>query len=131
VTPVVDRVVDRRDVAGLTLVTLAGELDLACCSTLRRALRPLPSTRMPDLAVDLRAVTFLDCAAVGVLVAAYRAVRASGGCLRLIGPQHGPARLLDLCRLEGVLCVHDSVEAATIPSCATHSGDARAGATTV
>ena len=123
-----DRAVDRRDVDGLTLVTLAGELDLACCCALRCALQPLPSARMPDLAVDLREVTFMDCAAVGTLVRAYRTVRSAGGCLRLIGPQHGPARLLDLCQLEGVLCVHDSVEAATTPSCHTHSGDGRAGA---
>jgi anti-sigma B factor antagonist len=125
---VADRVVDRRVVDGLTLVTLADELDLACCGALRRALRPLPSARMPDVAVDLRAVTFMDCAAVGVLVAAYRAVRASGGCLRLIGPQQGPARLLDLCELEGVLCVHDSVTAATTVTCHAHVAGGRAGA---
>jgi anti-sigma B factor antagonist len=127
---VADRVVDRRVVDGLTLVTLADELDLACCGALRRALRPLPSARMPDVAVDLRAVTFMDCAAVGVLVAAYRAVRSAGGCLRLIGPQHGPARLLDLCELEGVLCVHDSVAAATTATCPAHVAGVRAGAAT-
>jgi len=119
---VADRAVDRRDVDGLTLVTLAGELDLACCCALRCALQPLPSARMPDLAVDLRQVTFMDCAAVGTLVRAYRTVRSAGGCLRLIGPQHGPARLLCLCELEGVLCVHDSVAAATAATCAAHAG---------
>jgi anti-sigma B factor antagonist len=124
--PVTDGVVDRREVGAMTLITLAGELDFACAGSLRRALAPLPGTRLPDLAVDLRAVTFMDCAAVGVLVSAYRRVRATGGCLRLIGPQHASVRLLDLCRLDAVLCVHDSVEAATAQSCAVHAHGALA-----
>jgi anti-sigma B factor antagonist len=115
-----DGVVDKRTVDGLTLITLAGELDVAAAPGLRRALTPTSAASMPDLAVDLRQVTFLDCCALGVLLATYQQVRAEGGCLRLIGAEQGPLKLVRLCHLDGVLCVHDSVELATAAVCDIH-----------
>jgi anti-sigma B factor antagonist len=115
-----DGVVDKRTVAGLTLIILAGELDVATAPALRRALTPSADASMPDLAVDLRQVTFMDCSALGVLLATYQQVRTEGGCLRLIGAEQGPLRLVRLCHLDGILCVHDSVELATAAVCDIH-----------
>jgi anti-sigma B factor antagonist len=109
-----------RVVDGLTLVTLAGELDLAAAPALRGNLTSSEAATRPDVAVDLRQVTFMDCTVVGVLVAAYKRVRASGGCLRLIGDDSGPLRLIRLCKLDRVLCVHDSLEVATATLCHLH-----------
>jgi anti-sigma B factor antagonist len=114
------RVVGRRTVNGLTVVTLAGELDVVSVFHLRRGLRASLFATLPDLAVDLRAVTFLDCAAVGVLIAARNQVALAGGCLRVAGLQTEPRRLLTLCHLDGVVCVHESMAEATAVECAVH-----------
>lgn len=113
----VNGVVDKRVVNGLTLVTLAGELDFAVAPALHRDLTAAPDATEPDLAIDLRQVTFLDCAIVGVLLGVYQRVTVAGGCLRLVGAQRSALRLLGVCRLDSVLCVHDSVEAATGAVC--------------
>src|SRR3954447_25698952 len=90
-------------VNGLTVVTLAGELDLAAAPALRLALCRAPDAALPDLAVDLSRVEFMDCAVVGVLIAALNTVKAQGGCLRLHGLKGEPMRLMELCRLDGVI----------------------------
>jgi anti-sigma B factor antagonist len=113
-------VVGRRTVNGLTLVTLAGELDVVAVRHLRHGLRATHLATLPDLAVDLRAVTFLDCAAVGVLIAARNQVTLAGGCLRVAGLQTEPRRLLALCHLDDVVCVHESLAEATAVRCAFH-----------
>ena len=115
------RVVGRRTVNGLTVVQLAGELDVVAVHQLRRSLRASYFASLPDLAVDLRAVTFLDCATVGVLIAARNRVALEGGCLRVAGLQTEPRRLLALCRLGDVLCVHESLAEATAVQCAFHA----------
>jgi anti-anti-sigma factor len=114
-----DGVVDTRVVNGLTLITLAGELDLSVAPALRRALIPAPAASLPDLAIDLRRVNFMDCSVIGALIRAHRTVTAAGGCLRLIAPQPAPAKLIRLCELDGVFCVHDAVTAATT-ACTRH-----------
>ena len=108
-----DGVVDTRVVNGLTLITLAGELDLSVAPALRRALIQAPAASLPDLAIDLRQVEFMDCSIIGVLMQAHGTVTAAGGCVRLIGPQPEPAKLLDLCGPGGVLCIYEAMPAGT------------------
>jgi anti-anti-sigma factor len=110
----------RRTVNGLTVVRLAGELDVSAVRYLRRGLRPAHFATLPDIAVDLRAVTFLDCSAVGVLIAARNQVALAGGCLRIAGLQPEPRRLLALCHLDDVVCVHESLTEATAADCSVH-----------
>ena len=104
--------ISKQTVDGLTVVTVTGELDLATAPTLHRELRRADDASSPDLAVDLSQVTFFDCAIVGVLVRAMNNVQAEGGCLRLRGLSGGPKRLLDLCHLDGVICVEDTASIA-------------------
>jgi anti-sigma B factor antagonist len=120
-------VVGRRTVNGLTVVRLAGELDVVAVHQLRRGLRASHLATLPDLAVDLRAVTFLDCAAVGVIVAARNTVALAGGCLRVAGLQDEPRRLLALCHLDDVVCVHESLADAMAMRCTFHGAMPKTG----
>jgi anti-anti-sigma factor len=113
-------VVTRTTVNGLTLVALAGELDLSVVAALRAALSPAADATLPDVAVDLALVDFMDCAVVGAFTSAARSVRAAGGCLRLSGLAPGPTRLARLCGLDEVVCLQDSLAAATGPVCRRH-----------
>jgi anti-anti-sigma factor len=107
-------------VHGLTVIGLAGDLDVATVAELRRQLAPRPSASLPDLALDLREVAFMDCAVVGALIAARNDVADAGGCVRLAGPGMGVRRILSLCHLDEVFCIYDTLSEATGPVCARH-----------
>jgi len=117
-------VLERQVVRGCTVVTLAGELDLGVASELRRALISMASARDPHVVVDLGLVDFMDCSALGVLVCAHREARTAGGCLRIVGPRHGAARLLQASGLDGVFCLCATLDAATGSACLSsrHTG---------
>ena len=105
---------------GLTVIGLAGDLDVATVAELRRQLAPRPSASLPDLALDLREVGFMDCAVVGALMTARNEVADAGGCVRLAGPGFGVRRILSLCHLDEVFCIYDTLSEATEPVCARH-----------
>lgn len=106
-------VVAQVTIDGRTVVTLAGELDLAVVPALRRDLIGSATATRRDIVVDLRQVTFMDCSTIGVLVALNNHVRNTGGSLQLAGVSPRSLRLLALCRLLSVLPVHDALEEAT------------------
>lgn len=105
-------VVDQQTVEGLTVLMLAGELDLSVVPALRRDLIASATATRPDIVVDLRHVTFMDCSTIGALVRLTNHLRASGGSVQLTGVGPGQLRLLTLCRLVRALPVHDSLEEA-------------------
>jgi anti-anti-sigma factor len=124
------RVLGKATVNGLTLVSIAGELDLSDAPLLRRALVGHPAATLPDVALDMGGVDFMDCAVVGVLVTASRALKSAGGCLRLGNLRPGPRRLVDLCELgrgrDDTICVHRSSADAAAAPCPRHGSDALA-----
>ena len=105
-------VVDKQTVDGLTILVLAGELDLSVVSTLRRELISSAAETL-DIVIDLRQVTFMDCSTIGAFVMLNNHVRANGGSLQLTRVAPGQLRLLTLCRLVGALPVRDALQEAT------------------
>ena len=78
-------------------ITPRGDLDLTATGELRTALQAAAmSAGITSTVVDLSSVTFMDSTALGVLVAARTAARASWGDLRRHQPRphghHGPHR---------------------------------------
>lgn len=100
ITPLTIR---RRRLGPVIVVTPDGELDVSTADHLRTAVdTALRRTRF--VVVDLSAVSFLDCGAVRVLVAAARQADQAGGRLRvaaLPGHAHRVFGLLDLYRVLG------------------------------
>lgn len=90
---------DVQDVDGPATVRLAGELDLASCGVLRRALTEAAS-RSADTILDLRRVTFIDAAGLRSVLTAQRDARAASH--RLIIRRPHPA-LQNLFAMTGVL----------------------------
>jgi anti-anti-sigma factor len=113
-------VVGRQVTRGSTVVTLAGELDLAELRLLRRMLTRLPTASLPNMVADLRRVSFMDCSALGAFVAAYRTAQSQGGCLRIVATQPQPLGLLQISRLDRVFCLHVLLETAVDPLCPRH-----------
>ncbi|MER5844082.1 STAS domain-containing protein [Streptomyces prasinus] len=91
-----------RTVAGTTLVTPRGELDLLTSPVLSRRLDVLTADAFPDLVLDLRAVPFIDCSGLRALCRARRRALSRGGRLRLITRSPALLRVLRHARLTGV-----------------------------
>jgi anti-anti-sigma factor len=112
-------VADVRVARGSTVVTLAGELDLAELTKLKRALTRLPGASLPNVVVDLRYVDFMDCSALRALVSAHLTVASQGGCLRVVATRQ-PLDMLRMTGLTAVFCVHERLGTAVDPLCSKH-----------
>ncbi|QZY20325.1 STAS domain-containing protein [Streptomyces decoyicus] len=88
---------------GTTVLELRGELDILAVSVLSDRLDEITGTQGVDLVVDVRAVTFIDCAGLSLLSRARYRTRQRGGRLRLTGVSGGGsvARLLRMTGLTG------------------------------
>ncbi|MGW2648905.1 STAS domain-containing protein [Streptomyces sp. NPDC001393] len=91
---------------GATVVVLHGEIDLLTAPALSRRLDALTACSRPDLVLDLRPVTFIDCAGLGVLCRARNRTSARQGRLRLITESAGFRRILRVTGLGDVFEVH-------------------------
>ncbi|MCC5477813.1 STAS domain-containing protein [Streptomyces barringtoniae] len=91
---------------GATVVALHGEIDVLTAPALSRRLDALTTSPQPDLVLDLRPVTFIDCSGLGVLCRARNRALARQGRLRLITQSAGFRRILRVTGLEDVFEVH-------------------------
>jgi anti-anti-sigma factor len=85
------------------VVLLAGELDLASAPALRSELFAVLDSREGDVTLDLRGLTFLASAGLGLLLESEQRTRLAGQALRvLVDPDGQPARVLRLAGLDGL-----------------------------
>ena len=77
------------------VLTQGGELDIATAHVLLERLEP---HRHPgcDVLLDLRAVTFMDCHTLGLIVGAHAASATEGWTMRVLVEAPPVLRLLDL-----------------------------------
>jgi len=94
---------------GVTVVEVRGELDLYTAPGLRCVLL---RTRAREVVLDLSAVTFLDTAALGVLVGCHEWAARRGGRLRLVCPQPFLRKVFRITGLDRVFALHDDIDAA-------------------
>ncbi|MEW2513367.1 STAS domain-containing protein [Streptomyces sp. NPDC046870] len=76
------------------VVSVAGELDIATAVHTDAILTAATSGTHPEVVIDLRQVTFLDCAGVRPLAAAARRVHEAGGALTLLAGHPMVVRVL-------------------------------------
>ncbi|MGW4086568.1 STAS domain-containing protein [Streptomyces sp. NPDC004822] len=91
----------RGSVGGPTVVALRGDIDVDTATSLTTRLDALTSAPSPDLVLDLRGVTFIDCAGLGVLCRVRNRVLARTGRLRLVSDSARFRRMLRLVDLGG------------------------------
>lgn len=95
---------------GVTIVALAGELDVATAPQLARHFEALAGGRQTHLVVDLANLDFCDCAGLSVLLRAYRRCETDGGWLRLAAAKPMFTKILRITRLTRTLVCYPSVE---------------------
>lgn len=79
---------------------------------LRQQLAALVSDGMSRLVIDLAAVTSMDSAAIGALIAGLKQARKAGGDLRIVAPSMQVSEVLKMTKLTRLLVAYDSVGAA-------------------
>jgi len=84
---------------GATVVSIAGELDLATAPKLRSALTEATESGPKAIRIDLGRVTFLDSSAISVLVEAQQRLQAEGIGLVLHGVLGHSRRVLEIAGL--------------------------------
>lgn len=114
-------------VPGLSVVKVAGEIDVATAPALRDHLRDRVAGGIPTIVVDLLEVTFLDSTALGVLVGALKQCRQAGGDLRLVVDEPRIAKVFEITGLTEVFAIFPSIDdalAAPAPAPAPANDDA-------
>jgi anti-sigma B factor antagonist len=84
---------------GYSIITVAGEVDIATAPRLRELLAALARSGRPVIA-DLDQVTFIDAAGLRVLAAAARQAAAHGGSLHVISARHQVRQVFALTGLD-------------------------------
>jgi anti-sigma B factor antagonist len=105
-----------REYAGYVVVALDGELDVSDAASVADALA-VAVARDPRIIVDLAALEFIDCCALGALVQVRAQARQAGADLLLAAPRGPVRRILALTGLIDVFSVHASVEDAVRIAC--------------
>ncbi|MFD9789333.1 STAS domain-containing protein [Streptomyces sp. NPDC059070] len=89
-------------IGAATVVPLQGEIDVLTAVPLTARLDALTADACPDLLLDLRSVSFIDCAGLGVLCRARNRARARHGRVRLVTDSAHFGRILRCTGLTGV-----------------------------
>lgn len=94
-----------------TVLTVAGEVDLATAPALENAIEATLGGEPPALIIDLLQVSFLASAGMAALVAAHHQ---AGAATRILLVAEGPAtsRQLKLTNLDQVFTLHPTLDAA-------------------
>lgn len=97
----------------IRIVRLDGRVDAFNSPALREHLGLLLENGAAHFVIDLREVTFLDSAALAVLVNTLKRARLAGGDVKLVWPKSAEARrIILLTKFDRVFDITDTVEAA-------------------
>ncbi|MEV4872704.1 anti-sigma factor antagonist [Streptomyces syringium] len=92
------------------VLELAGEVDIAAVPEIEKLLMRLMALGKPVVVVDLRAVTFFDCAILGVLYRARAGLLATGGGFEVLCVRPWALKIM---RMAGLLDVFRPVASLT------------------
>ena len=109
------RVIERR-IGDVTILQLIGRLELETGDLiLRDTINRLVEEGQVKLVLDMKEVTRLDSAGIGMLVSKYLTVRRAGGTIKLLHPTERTDHLMDITKLTTVFQVFDD-EASAVKS---------------
>ncbi|HEU5023547.1 MAG TPA: STAS domain-containing protein [Spirillospora sp.] len=96
--------------AGWTVVTVAGELDLATAGTLDEYLsKAIGAEGRPRIVVDVTRMTFCDSSGLNVLIRASKRIAAMRGRFVLVRPTERVRNVLRVTGLERVFDIRDEL----------------------
>jgi anti-sigma B factor antagonist len=106
------RVIERR-LGDVTILQLIGRLELETGDIiLRDTINRLAEAGQVKLVLDMKDVTRLDSAGIGMLVSKYLTVRRAGGTIKILHPSARTDHLMDITKLHTVFEVFTDEESA-------------------
>jgi anti-sigma B factor antagonist len=114
--PVVDLSISSADRGDVTVVHVAGEIDVYTAPVLRERLDEQISAGRRHLVVDLQGVTFMDSTGLGVLVGRLKLVRVQDGTLKLVCTSERILKVFAITGLDKVFQIFDSTDEALAPT---------------
>ena len=106
------RIVERR-IGDVTILQLIGRLELEDGDiVLRDAINRLVESGRAKIVLDMKEVTRLDSAGIGMLVSKYLTCRRGGGVLKILHPTERTDHLMDVTKLTTVFEIFEDEEAA-------------------
>lgn len=98
------------DSSGLhAVVTIQGELDVTTAPQFRQTLMSVVARMYPAVILDLSGVEFIDSSALGVILTAYRQIKAQEGAMAIASPIPRITRILEITGLTLSFPVRPSV----------------------
>lgn len=107
-----DIVVHSHQAADFSVLTVAGELDVVGAPELRQQVLGRIAQGDHRLVLDLSGVDYIDSFGVGVVIGALKRVRLLDGELRLVVPERQVRRVFELCDLDRIFKLHETLEQA-------------------
>jgi anti-anti-sigma factor len=106
------RIVERR-IGDVTILQLVGRLELEDGDVvLRDAVNRLVEAGRAKVVLDMKDVTRMDSAGIGMLVSKYLTCRRGGGMLKILHPTERTDHLMDVTKLTTVFQIFEDEEAA-------------------
>ena len=105
-----DLTLEHRDEGDVTVLAVAGEVDVYTAPKLRERLVELVGEGKHRLVVDMTKVEFLDSTGLGVLVGGLKRVRSHDGAMALVCGQERILKIFRITGLTKVFPIHDTVE---------------------
>lgn len=94
--------------AGVSTVTVTGEVDVSNANELREALDAVLGQTPAGISVDLAQVAYIDSTGIGVLVGSAHKAQDSGRVFQVLNPQANVLRILGLLGVDEVLGLKES-----------------------
>ena len=98
----------QRNVDGVCLIEVTGEVDLNTSPELRRSVLDAIE-QGNDVGIDLSAARYMDSSGVATLVEGLKSGKSSGASLFLISPSQAVLKVLQLARLDSLFEIRDSL----------------------
>ena len=114
----VDLSVSSTEQGDITVVHVAGEIDVYTAPLLREVLDKQVAAGRIDLVVDLQEVTFMDSTGLGGRVGRLKLVRGQSGTLRIVTAEDRILKVFKITGLDKVFHIYPSIEDATAASSA-------------
>lgn len=119
----VDLEISSASVGALTVVAVAGEVDVYTAPALDEVLSAAIAEGRADLVVDLSGVSFLDSTGLGVLVKALKRAREADGSLAVATESERVLKVFRITGLDLVIPVYATAEEAVAEITPDPSGD--------
>ena len=107
-----DLSVSSSEQGGVTIVHVAGEIDVYTAPLLREVLDKQIAEGRTDLVVDLEKVTFMDSTGLGVLVGRLKLVRGQNGSLRIVSAEERILKVFSITGLDKVFHIYPTIHEA-------------------